>query len=129
MTNYKSLIILSIGLGFAKGIRTVYMILVIPEHVTIEKLPSANGIRMVFNCIMLLLLGIIVGKYKILLLLLTWSNYISKYISIFLHIGRIVDIYGSYLKCILFINFMTFICIAMWAIEMIYVKYRSHNKV
>lgn len=62
MTDFKSLIMLSVGLGVAKGIRTVYMVLVIPEYVTIEKLPSANGIRMVANGVMLILLGTIVGK-------------------------------------------------------------------
>lgn len=50
-------------MGLAKGIRTVYMILVIPSHVSIEKLGSASGIRMVSNGIVLLVLGPAVGKF------------------------------------------------------------------
>lgn len=51
-------------MGMAKGIRTVYMILVIPNHVAINKLASASGIRMVANGLVLLCLGPVVGKLK-----------------------------------------------------------------
>lgn len=50
-------------MGVAKGIRTVYIILVIPNHVTIDKLASALGIRMVSNGLMVLCLGPLVGKF------------------------------------------------------------------
>lgn len=56
------LLIVFIAMGLAKGIRTVYMILVIPSHVSIDKLGSASGIRMVSNGIVLLVLGPAVGK-------------------------------------------------------------------
>lgn len=49
-------------MGLAKGVRTVYMILVIPSHVPIDKLASASGIRMVCNGLVLLLLGPFVGN-------------------------------------------------------------------
>lgn len=59
------LLIVFISMGLAKGIRTVYMILVIPSYVSIDKLGSASGIRMVSNGIVLLVLGPVVGKlYK-----------------------------------------------------------------
>lgn len=65
MSDYKSLLLVGVGLGIAKGIRTVYMILVIPAHVSLEKLPSASGIRMVFNGVMLVILGVVVGKFEL----------------------------------------------------------------
>lgn len=60
--NYTELMVLAVAMGLAKGVRTVYMILVIPNHVSINKLPSASGIRMVGNGLVLLLLGPLVGK-------------------------------------------------------------------
>lgn len=60
--NFTKLLIVGACLGAAKGIRTVYMILVIPNHVPINKLASASGIRMVANGLVLLCLGPVVGK-------------------------------------------------------------------
>lgn len=62
VSNYTELILIAILMGLAKGVRTVYMIVVIPSHVSIEKLASASGIRMVSNGLVLLLLGPFVGK-------------------------------------------------------------------
>lgn len=62
VSNYTELILLAVLMGLAKGVRTVYMILVIPSHVPIEKLASASGLRMVSNGVVLLLLGPLVGK-------------------------------------------------------------------
>lgn len=61
MNNYTDLMIVGVCMGIAKGIRTVYMLLVIPEQVPIEKVGSASGIRMVSNAVVLLCLGPIVG--------------------------------------------------------------------
>lgn len=62
VTNYTQLFTLAIVMGIAKGVRTVYAILVIPSHVPIEKLGSASGIRMSVNGIALMFLGPVVGK-------------------------------------------------------------------
>lgn len=60
--SFTKLLVVGACLGMAKGIRTVYMILVIPNHVSINKLASASGIRMVANGLVLLCLGPVVGN-------------------------------------------------------------------
>lgn len=53
--------IVAVGLGVAKGIRSVYMVLVIPGYVSIEKLPSASGIQMMTNGVILTCFGPLIG--------------------------------------------------------------------
>lgn len=60
--DYTSALIVAIGLGIAKGFRTVYMTLVIPNHVSLEKLPSASGIQMLVNAIFTLLSIPVMGE-------------------------------------------------------------------
>nr|CAD7263976.1 unnamed protein product [Timema shepardi] len=54
---FESVLIVSIGLGVAKGVRTVYMALVIPSYVPIERLAAASGLQMVVNGVFLLVFG------------------------------------------------------------------------
>lgn len=55
------MLIIAVGLGAAKGIRSVYMTLVIPTYVSIDKLPNASGIQMIANGIILLSAGPMLG--------------------------------------------------------------------
>ncbi|KAG8232236.1 hypothetical protein J437_LFUL011789 [Ladona fulva] len=50
-------------LGLAKGIRTVYMSLVLPTYVPIEKLAGASGIQMLVNGIIFAALGPLMGTF------------------------------------------------------------------
>lgn len=77
--NFTKLLIVGACLGMAKGIRTVYMILVIPNHVAINKLASASGIRMVANGLVLLCLGPVVGKY---IAADEWIKFIYRFLSL-----------------------------------------------
>lgn len=86
-------------LGIARGIRTVYMNVIIPDHVPIERLASASGLQMVANGIFLLLFGSIIGVMR--------------------------DISGTYASCIVFINVVTVLTLIMWSVEMIYIQIRS----
>uniref|UniRef100_A0A1L8DEV9 Putative monocarboxylate transporter n=1 Tax=Nyssomyia neivai TaxID=330878 RepID=A0A1L8DEV9_9DIPT len=96
-------IMLGVGvfLGIAKGIRSVYMSLVIPNYVSIDKLGSASGIQMVTNGILLLAIGPLMGVIR--------------------------DLSGSYVWCIIFINIVTATTLIMWTVEMLYQRYKiSH---
>lgn len=64
VTSYKGMLVVCLFLGISKGIRTVYMTLVIPTYVPIERLASASGLQMVTNGLFLLILGPVVGKYQ-----------------------------------------------------------------
>ncbi|CAG2057040.1 unnamed protein product [Timema podura] len=63
ITDFKYILIVAIALGAAKGVRTVFMFLVVPSHVPIERLASANGLQIVTNGVFLMVFGPLVGKY------------------------------------------------------------------
>ena len=64
VNGFISLIVVAIGLGASKGIRSIYMSLVIPHYVPIHKLPNASGLQMIVNGAILLSAGPMLGTYK-----------------------------------------------------------------
>lgn len=62
VSSYRSMLIVCIALGISKGVRTVYMQLVIPSHVPLERLASAAGLQMVCNGFVMITLGPVVGE-------------------------------------------------------------------
>lgn len=60
---YSQLIYVAVALGIAKGVRTVYMSLVIPSYVPIERLANASGLQMVVNGLFILIGGPLLGKH------------------------------------------------------------------
>uniref|UniRef100_A0A7G3APR5 Putative monocarboxylate transporter n=1 Tax=Lutzomyia longipalpis TaxID=7200 RepID=A0A7G3APR5_LUTLO len=101
-TSYSVMLGVGFFLGVGKGVRSVYMSLVIPNYVSIERLASASGIQMVTNGFLLLIIGPLMGIIR--------------------------DLSGSYAMCIIFINLVTATTLVMWTVEMIYLKYRSGRK-
>uniref|UniRef100_A0A0A9Y5F8 Monocarboxylate transporter 7 n=1 Tax=Lygus hesperus TaxID=30085 RepID=A0A0A9Y5F8_LYGHE len=83
-------------LGVAKGFRTVYMTVVLANYVPIEKLPSAQGIQTLFNGLMLLAIGPVVGKLR--------------------------DYYGDFEVVVHLTNFMSLVTLCIWALERLIVK-------
>ncbi|EAT41288.1 AAEL007047-PA, partial [Aedes aegypti] len=100
--NYTEMIVVAFFLGVAKGVRTVYMGLVIPSYIPLKRLPAASSIQMMTNGIILMTIGPLVGLIR--------------------------DLSGSYSKSILFINAFTIVTLIMWAVEMIYVRRRAAQK-
>ncbi|XP_069674650.1 monocarboxylate transporter 9-like [Periplaneta americana] len=100
--SFKSVMMVAVALGVAKGVRTVYMSLVIPSYVPIERLPSASGIQMVTNGILLLAFGPIIGVIR--------------------------DESGSYNLCIAFMNMLTVVTLSMWIIEILITRYRRRKQ-
>lgn len=60
-SEYSSLLGVAVVLGITKGIRTVYMNLVIPSYVPIERLATAAGLQMMVNGVFILIGGVILG--------------------------------------------------------------------
>jgi MFS family permease len=61
--SFEAVMAVAVALGVAKGVRTVYMTIVIPSYVPIERLASASGIQMVVNGIFLMAFGPLIGEY------------------------------------------------------------------
>ncbi|KAG5307768.1 MOT13 protein, partial [Pseudoatta argentina] len=91
--NSASMVAVAIGLGAAKGIRSVYMALVIPSYVPIQKLPNASGIQMLTNGMILIIAGPMLGIIR--------------------------DNTGSYTICIILLNCVTSITLFMWTAELL----------
>lgn len=51
-------------IGTGKGLRTVFMALVIPSHVPLDRLPGATGLHLLFSGMFYMLAGPIVGVIK-----------------------------------------------------------------
>lgn len=62
-TTFKSMLFVAVAIGVAKGVRTVYMNIVLPSYVPIERLPYASGIQLFLNGIIVISLGyFLLGK-------------------------------------------------------------------
>ncbi|CAG9563252.1 unnamed protein product [Danaus chrysippus] len=62
--DYRVIILVAFIIGFGKGLRTVFMALVIPTHVPLHKLPGASGLQLMTAGIVYLSLGPVVGWIK-----------------------------------------------------------------
>lgn len=60
--SFNGILIVAMGLGLAKGVRSVYMSLVVPSYIPLERLAAASGIQMVANGVIILSMGSFVGK-------------------------------------------------------------------
>ncbi|GJQ75164.1 hypothetical protein Trydic_g9768 [Trypoxylus dichotomus] len=58
---YEWSILVALIIGFGKGLRTVFIALVIPSHVSLDKLPAASGLQLVTSGILFFLMGPVVG--------------------------------------------------------------------
>ncbi|KAJ8725144.1 hypothetical protein PYW07_016102 [Mythimna separata] len=61
---YYVVLLVAVMIGFGKGLRTVFMALVIPTHVPLHKLPGATGIQLITAGMVYLSLGPVVGWIK-----------------------------------------------------------------
>lgn len=52
----------AVVIGAGKALRTIFMALVIPSHVPLERLPAASGLQLAFSGITFVVLGPVVGK-------------------------------------------------------------------
>ncbi|CAG4941267.1 unnamed protein product [Colias eurytheme] len=62
--DYTVVLLVAVMIGFGKGLRTVFMALVIPTHVPLHKLPGATGIQLLTAGMVYLSLGPVVGWIK-----------------------------------------------------------------
>lgn len=60
--SYPSVLAASVWIGLNKGLRTVFMALVIPSYVPLDRLPGATGLQLLFAGIFYLVMGPVIGK-------------------------------------------------------------------
>lgn len=71
---YYVVLLVAVMIGFGKGLRTVFMALVIPTHVPLHKLPGATGIQLITAGMVYLTLGPVVGE---------WNSFENLYLLLF----------------------------------------------
>lgn len=64
-SSFTGMVIIALAMGVTKGARTVYMNIVIPSYVPIERLAFASGIQMFFNGITIITIGSLLGNYAL----------------------------------------------------------------
>ncbi|KAK3924978.1 Monocarboxylate transporter 12, partial [Frankliniella fusca] len=100
--SFEALIGVMLALGVAKGLRTVYWVLVIPDNVPIERVPSAQGLQSITNGIVFMALGPLIGVVK--------------------------DVLGNYNHVIITFNVMTAITVVMWLTEFAILRVRRRSR-
>ncbi|XP_041973361.1 uncharacterized protein LOC121729039 [Aricia agestis] len=100
-TSFMGMLFVALAMGVTKGVRTVYMNIIIPSYVPLERLPFASGIQMFFNGIVIITLGSL--------------------------LGRIRDSSGSYHIPILVLNCVTFLTVLFWSGEFLYDRLKKKN--
>ncbi|XP_072941886.1 uncharacterized protein [Epargyreus clarus] len=100
-TSFTGMLFVALAMGVTKGVRTVYMNIIIPSYVPLERLPFASGIQMFFNGIVIITIGSL--------------------------LGRIRDVSGSYRMPIVVLNFVTLITIISWSAEFLYFKIKNRS--
>ncbi|XP_053600039.1 uncharacterized protein LOC128669312 isoform X2 [Plodia interpunctella] len=98
-TTYIGMMFVALLMGITKGVRTVYMNVIIPSYVPIDRLPFAYSIQMFVNGITIIALGPLLGKIR--------------------------ELSGSYQIPIVVLNLVTVITIILWCCEFIYFRLKQ----
>lgn len=64
MRSYEAVIAASCWIGLNKGLRTVFMALVLPSYVPLDRLPAATGLQLLFAGIFYFVVGPLIGSYS-----------------------------------------------------------------
>ncbi|CAG9792114.1 unnamed protein product [Diatraea saccharalis] len=100
-TSFIGMIFVALAMGITKGLRTVYMNIVIPSYIPLERLAFASGIQMFVNGITIIGLGSL--------------------------LGRIREASGSYGIPIIVLNIFTLLTVLLWSAEFLYLKINKKN--
>lgn len=60
-SSYVNMLIVCSALGVAKGIRSVYMSIVIPSYIPLDRLASASAIQLFGNGVVMMCIGPVLG--------------------------------------------------------------------
>ncbi|CAG9761869.1 unnamed protein product [Ceutorhynchus assimilis] len=93
ISHYPTILIIAFMLGCIKGLRVVYMSLVIPSYVPKERLASASAIQIISNSLLTLIGGHAIGVTR------------TKT--------------GSYIYCVVLLNCLTAATIVMWSVDIL----------
>lgn len=62
-SDYMNMLIICSALGVGKGIRSVYMSIVIPSYIPLDRLASASAIQLFGNGVVMMCIGPVLGVY------------------------------------------------------------------
>lgn len=59
---YSISLLVAVIIGFGKGLRTIFIALVIPTYVPLERLPAASGLQLASSGLAFLIFAPVIGK-------------------------------------------------------------------
>lgn len=92
-------LIVAVIIGAGKGLRTIFIALVIPSYVSLEKLPAASGLQLATSGLLYLILGPVVGWVK--------------------------DAVNNYVVTLHLLNICTYVTAVAWILEDIFSKKKN----
>ncbi|CAG9765433.1 unnamed protein product [Ceutorhynchus assimilis] len=95
-------LVVAVIIGAGKGLRTIFIALVIPSYVPLEKLPAASGLQLATSGILFIILGPVVG----------WVR----------------DAVNNYVVTLHLLNICTYFTAVAWIVEELVSKRRKNNE-
>lgn len=116
--NFSVSLFVAVIIGFGKGLIIIYLALLIPNHVSLKKLPAALGIYLAFFGIFLIVMAPVAGNIK------TVNEYFPK----FGFLGWIRDLTQSYVTTVHILHILIYIAVLSWIYEYLSKKRKLQSK-
>lgn len=119
--SYPAVLAASVWIGLNKGLRTVFMALVIPSHVPLHRLPGATGLQLLFAGMFYFTVGPVIGR--------TYDFFFIHYI-----LNRYKTITGwirdatNYTVTLHCLNIATFTTAICWGLEKVITDRRNRKR-
>lgn len=111
-------------IGLGKGLRTVFMNLVIPSHVPLKRLPAACGLQLVFAGIFFFFMGPVVGES---LHLHIWNGFGQSFNTQTLYLAGYIRDRTNYVVTLHSLNVITYFVVFCWMLEKFYRDYQARS--
>lgn len=102
-------LVVAMIIGFGKGLRTIFIALVIPTYVPLERLPAASGLQLAASGMCFLFFAPVIGKTIIQNLLMQTAK---KSL-----LGWIRDAVDNYIITLHILNILTYVTAISWMLE------------
>ncbi len=123
---YEAVIAASCWIGLNKGLRTVFMALVIPSYVPLARLPAATGLQLLFAGIFYFVVGPLIGSYMNDIIFLLGKQFTNNHF--FFHPLGVIRDATNYTVTLHFLNIFTYLTVFFWGLEKFYDVRREKKK-
>lgn len=118
--SYAAITAASCWIGLNKGLRTVFMALVIPSYIPLNRLPGATGLQLLFAGIFYFVMGPVIGR----------RNYIciKTFLKIFISFKGWIRDATDYTVTLHCLNIATYATAIAWGVEKLYTARKERKE-